>query len=200
MRRTVQKEATRQRVLDAARDEFEEVGYEAASVRGIAARAGVASGTVLHHFTDKRQLLHSALFEDLRATLEAAMASPGPGPLRDQLVRLAEAALGYYRARPGLSRALLRESLFAEEPWAGRFAGQVAELHGAIGSLAAVGKARRELGADADERLLGVAWFSFFYFVLIAWAQGQHLDPEGLFARLLDQHMDGIRPKGEMAK
>jgi len=196
MRRTAQKEATRQRVLDAARDEFEQVGYEAASVRRVAARAGVAAGTVLHHFGDKRQLLHAALFDDLSATLEAATSSPGPGPLRDQLVRLAETVLAYYRARPKLSRAVLRESLFAEEPWAGRFAGQVAEVHAAIGSLAAVGKARRELGADADERLLGVAWFSFFYFVLIAWVQGAHGDPEGLFARLLDQHMVGIQPKG----
>jgi AcrR family transcriptional regulator len=44
--RKSQKEATRQRVLDAARDLFETQGYEETTVREIARRAEVAVGSV----------------------------------------------------------------------------------------------------------------------------------------------------------
>lgn len=188
-KRAVQKEETRKRILEIAREHFERDGFEGASVRGIAAEAGVAAGTVLLHFTDKRDLLHAALFDDLAALIEDETARPPTEPLHPALVGLAGRFFAYYGARPTLSRTLLAESLLAESPWRERFTGQVARVHAYIAALATEAKRRGELAPDADPALLGVTFFSFYYFTLIGWVQGALSDPAPLFERLLAEHL-----------
>jgi AcrR family transcriptional regulator len=124
--RVEQRDATRAGILDAARAHFEERGFEGANVRAIAAEAGVAAGTVLLHFTDKRDLLHAALFEDLERTADLAIRSTPQADLRAQLRHIARCFFDYYAARPALSRTLLEESLLAKPPmgWAVRVAGR----------------------------------------------------------------------------
>lgn len=192
--RAEQKTATAKAVLAAARDEFERVGFEAANIRAIATRAKVSAGTVIHHYGDKHELLHAALFTDLEQTLQRAVADPGPAPLERQLEKLTRAVFRYYQKRPALSRTVLKESLFADPPWAQRFAGQVATVHAAIARLAVEAKARGEVRDDVDVALLGVAYFSFFYFALIAWVQGGHDNPVALVVRLVQQHLEGLKP------
>lgn len=193
-RRAVQKEETRRAVLDAAREEFERAGFESANLRAIAARAGVSAGTVLHHYGDKRELLHAALFDDLDATWRAALGNPGSGPLEKQLSRLTAAIFGYYQARPKLSRTLLKESLFADEPWATKFAGQIVYVTGEITRLAAEAVERGELREDCNTALLSAAWVSFFHFGQISWAQGAYPTPISLIDHLVQQHLQGLRP------
>ena len=53
--------ATRDRILEAAREEFSERGYEKASVRGIAKAAGVDSALVHHYFGTKEQVFEAAI-------------------------------------------------------------------------------------------------------------------------------------------
>ena len=192
-KRAAQKQATALAVLQAARDEFERVGYDAANIRTIAERANVATGTVLHHYGDKRELLHAALFADLDAALRRALADLGPGPLERQLVKLTRGVFRYYQKRPALSRTLLKESLFADPPWAQRFTSQLATVHAAIAELATQARARGELRRDVDPALVGVAYFSFFYFALIGWVQGGHDEPVALVERLLAEHVAGLR-------
>jgi AcrR family transcriptional regulator len=193
--RAAQKAATAKTVLEAARAEFERVGYEAANIRAIARRAGVSAGTVIHHHGDKRELLHAALFADLDATLRRALAERGTGTFEAELARLTEAVFRYYKKRPKLSRTLLKESLFADPPWAQKFTGQVAMVHAEIAALAKTAIDRRELRADVEPALLGVVYFSFFYFALIAWVQGAHERPVEMVARLMHQHLEGLRPR-----
>jgi AcrR family transcriptional regulator len=71
--REARKEATRLRVLDAARDLFEEVGYEAATIREIARRAGVSVGSVFTGFASKSDVLGEVVrcrLDELYADLE----------------------------------------------------------------------------------------------------------------------------------
>ncbi len=192
--RQARKEETATAVLEAARDEFERVGFEKANLRAIAARAGVSAGTVLHHFGDKRELLHAALFDELDRTIQEALASPGAGPLEAQLDRLAHAVLGSYEARPKLSRTLLAESLFAAPPWAERFAAQTGAVHAAITVLVKQAVQRKEVRPTLDAPLFAVAWLSFFYFALISWAQGAHPRPLALVEKLTAQHLAGHAP------
>ncbi|QDG53433.1 TetR/AcrR family transcriptional regulator [Persicimonas caeni] len=192
--RKEQKRMTREAILDAALEEFEEVGFEDATLRSIAGRADISAGSIIHHFGDKRQLLHAALFADLEETMAAALEAPGEGPLVEQLMQLTRVVFGYYRRRPDLSRTLLKESLFAEPPWAQRFAGQVAQIHAKIAQLAQGAIERGELRADTDIALLGMSYFSFFYFALISWVQGAYEHPVALVERQLIQHLDGLRP------
>jgi AcrR family transcriptional regulator len=193
-KRALQKEETRQRILQIARAHFERDGFEGASVRGIAAEAGVAAGTVLLHFADKRDLLHAALFDDLAALIETETAKRPAEGLEACLAALARRFFAYYRARPALSKTLLREALLAESPWRERFTGQVTRVHAYIAGLAALAKRRGELSAEADPALLGVAFFSFYYFALIGWVQGALADPVPLFERLLAEHLRGLAP------
>ncbi|MFI2428889.1 TetR family transcriptional regulator [Streptomyces sp. NPDC018955] len=52
---------TRDRILDAAREEFSARGYEKTSVRGIAKSAGVDSALVHHYFGTKEQVFEAAV-------------------------------------------------------------------------------------------------------------------------------------------
>jgi len=52
---------TRGDILTAARDEFAERGFDRATIRGIAAAAGVDPALVLHYFGSKEQLFGDAL-------------------------------------------------------------------------------------------------------------------------------------------
>jgi len=71
--REARKAATRLRVLDSARQLFEEVGYEAATIRQIARRAGVSVGSVFTGFTSKSDVLAEVFrcrLDELYADLE----------------------------------------------------------------------------------------------------------------------------------
>jgi AcrR family transcriptional regulator len=198
--RATQKAATGEAVLEAARDEFEAVGFDAASVRSIAKRAGVSAGTVLHHFGEKKELLYAALFDGLEATLDRALektsraASLETASLETGASALGAAVFAYYRKRPTLSRTLLKESLFAEGPWAARFVGQVQRVHVALTTLARDASERGELSATVNADLVAAAWLSFFYFALIGWVQGAHPRPVALVDQLFAQHLVGLRP------
>lgn len=52
-----QKAATRERVLEAARDLFNEIGYDETTIRAIAERAGVSVGSVFTTFASKAEVL-----------------------------------------------------------------------------------------------------------------------------------------------
>lgn len=194
------KAITRARILEVAKEQLESLGYERTSIRGVAQAAGVATGTVLLHCADKIDLLHAALFEDLEQAWQAARKKLGSRPLLVELTGLAQAFFAYYAARPALSRALLRESLFAEAPWSARFAAQVADVQSVVVTLAERAKARAELGRDVDSALLGASFFSFYYFSLLAWLQGAHPAPERLFQALLSQHLSGLAPHPDSTK
>jgi AcrR family transcriptional regulator len=63
--RQSQKAATRQRVLAAARDLFADQGYDAATIRQIAQRAGVSVGSVFTSFASKGQILSEVMQQRL---------------------------------------------------------------------------------------------------------------------------------------
>lgn len=105
--------ATRQRLLDAARDLIEEDGYRGASVIAIAAQAGVAAGTLYRHFASKEELFVE-VFRAVCAREEMAMrdaaerlpaAATATERLQTVLATFAERAL----RNPRLAWALLAE-------------------------------------------------------------------------------------------
>ena len=67
------KAATRQRILEAARQLFAAKGFEASTTRDIADAAGIASGTLFNYFAAKEVILSSLAVEALaRARREQA--------------------------------------------------------------------------------------------------------------------------------
>ncbi|WP_307349634.1 TetR/AcrR family transcriptional regulator [Caulobacter ginsengisoli] len=61
--RESQKQETRRKVLDAARDLFNEIGFDETTIRAVAERAGVSVGSVFTTFSSKAHLL-SQVMED----------------------------------------------------------------------------------------------------------------------------------------
>lgn len=59
----------RERILAAAVEEFAAAGYDAATIRGIAARAGVDPALVHHHFGTKADLFGEAVHAPMRPDL-----------------------------------------------------------------------------------------------------------------------------------
>jgi AcrR family transcriptional regulator len=77
--RQEQKEATRQRVIEAAKTMFRQQGYEAVTIRDIAQVAGVSAGTVVGAFGGKVDLFNEVIIAIFAATAEIARAAdPGP--------------------------------------------------------------------------------------------------------------------------
>ncbi|MER7979901.1 TetR family transcriptional regulator [Streptomyces sp. NPDC095817] len=87
--------ATRDRILDAAREEFSERGYEKTSVRGIAKAAGVDSALVHHYFGTKEQVFEAAV----EGAMAPALGAPDmivEGPLDDVGERLTRFFFGVW--------------------------------------------------------------------------------------------------------
>lgn len=59
--RETQKLETRRRVLEAARDLFNEIGYEETTIRAVAERAGVSVGSVFTTFASKADILSQVM-------------------------------------------------------------------------------------------------------------------------------------------
>jgi AcrR family transcriptional regulator/transposase len=78
MRRRLSQRSTRDTILAAAQQAFSEPGYSQASIRDIAAMAGVSSTLLLHYFGSKAALFQAALSELIPA------GSPPVGLTRDR--------------------------------------------------------------------------------------------------------------------
>ncbi len=79
---------TRTEILDAAAKQFAELGFDRASIRGIASEAGVDAALVHHYFGTKEQLFTAAVevpFDP--ATVLAVVESAEPDTRGSQLVR-----------------------------------------------------------------------------------------------------------------
>jgi AcrR family transcriptional regulator len=88
-RRRGDPEVTRRAILDAARTEFARSGYTAATIRAIAARAGVDPALVHHYFGTKEDLFTAAHQLPITAPLvREALRRPGTGSLGERLSRL----------------------------------------------------------------------------------------------------------------
>jgi AcrR family transcriptional regulator len=98
------------RIKAAAHAEFRENGYVGATMRSIAARAEVATGTLFLYAPDKRNLLLWILNDDLDELTDKAFADlPPGGGLLAQLSALFTPRYVYWGADPDLAAAALGE-------------------------------------------------------------------------------------------
>jgi AcrR family transcriptional regulator len=93
-RRALAKQRTRQKVLEAAKQLFTERGYEAATVRDIAAAAGMSTGAVFASFTDKADLFNEVIIADYDA-LAGRMAQAAAAKTSVEAALLELLSVGY---------------------------------------------------------------------------------------------------------
>ena len=107
--------STRERMLDAALSAFSELGYDGASTREIASRAGVNQGLIPYYFGSKEALWREAVdraFAEIRegvgVVLEAAEA--GPGKLeRDDVADMIRRLVHFAATHPEFHRLMTDE-------------------------------------------------------------------------------------------
>lgn len=70
-RRERERAATRRKIVDAAREMFVRKGYEATTMRAIAAKIGYTPTAIYHHFRNKEALLTELSAQDFRSLAQA---------------------------------------------------------------------------------------------------------------------------------
>ena len=107
-RRALAKQKTRERLLDAARRLFAERGYEAATVRDIAAAADLSTGAVFASFSDKADLFTEVIIADYQQLSERMAAIDLEGcSARDALLKLTCSAYESHLEQLGLIQAAI---------------------------------------------------------------------------------------------
>ncbi|MBX7249419.1 MAG: TetR/AcrR family transcriptional regulator [Caulobacteraceae bacterium] len=150
--RKQQKEATRQRVVSAARELFEGVGYEETTIRMIAERAGVSVGSVFTTFESKVDIFNHILFQKFELLFgELQRIAPHlKGSCCDRIVSLMSIAYGVECRQLDL----MISHLAASHGWPDRIEAENARRHerlvGLFRDCLDHGVRAGELRADAD--------------------------------------------------
>lgn len=92
-RRLRQKQELRERILDAARELFNARGYDAVTMREIAARIEYSATALYGHFADKQALIDELCREDFSRFGERFVALSS---IRDPIERLCRAGVAYF--------------------------------------------------------------------------------------------------------
>ncbi len=99
----------REQILQAAVAVFAERGYQRATVKEIAARAGIAPGTIYLYFRNKRELLLALADALIRRAADALLTFRSDLDVKSHLALILHDRLRFVRENQGLLRALATE-------------------------------------------------------------------------------------------
>ncbi len=114
-RTEARKAAARERILEAAIDQLDEGGYASATVQAVAARAGVATGSVYRHFPSKSELFAEVFRRATQREIDvlAELARADAGPVVERVAAGVEAFARRALAAPTRAYALIAEPVDA---------------------------------------------------------------------------------------
>lgn len=102
MKREEKNALPRQRILEAALEEFSQKGYEAASLNNVCAEKGISKGIIYHHFKDKDALFLLCVedcFTQVSAYLQET-AEALSGTAQEKLAAYFDARLRFFALHP----------------------------------------------------------------------------------------------------
>lgn len=167
--RTRRREDTRQRLFVAAVDLIAEQGFSATTVDDIAARAGVAKGTVYYNFESKTVLFEELLRHGIGLlTAEFRAAVDGLPPL-EALGALVRAQLEYIRRYRAFAQLLLSEMWRTNREWQQTLRLLRGEVVAVIADTVKAGVDSGDLPADLDVRTASSALFGVGLVVAVDW-------------------------------
>jgi AcrR family transcriptional regulator len=148
--------ATRQAIVDSGTAMFARSGYHAASLRDIAAHAGLTTAGVLHHFASKEELFAEVLARRDERVREAAGEAEGDG-LLEQLRRV----VAFDRNERQLAALVAVASAEATDPehpahaaFAERSRDDQRTIRAALDDARRTGLVRADLDLDTAARLI----------------------------------------------
>jgi AcrR family transcriptional regulator len=160
---------TKQHLLNAACEVFEERGYQSTSVGAITERAATAHGTFYLYFKNKEDAFCQVM-EIIIPELATGSEMPAGGEFRDAIEHVIRGFVKAYRPRVGLWRAVLEGMLQSErvrEQWLDL---RRALVHGIAAMIES--ECKRGLVRPLDPLMTGHAlasmtdWFAFMHFGL----------------------------------
>ena len=192
------KKEREERIILAARELFADCGYESATLRQIAARAGLGLATLFNYVSDKRDLIYLVFNGEMDALVDKALAAPCHWQsFEAKVLSITELHYRRFAEDPVLSRILLSEVLL-QTPGLhlARFLDIRQRLIEGIERL--VEEAQKTGEVQAHESAEMIARYIFFSFSMAVrwwlatpeprWQSGQIE-----FQRILNLKMDGLR-------
>ncbi|GAA1125826.1 MULTISPECIES: TetR/AcrR family transcriptional regulator [Streptomyces violaceusniger group] len=202
---STRRQATRQKLFEAAVTLIAEQGFSSTTVDEIAERAGVAKGTVYYNFASKTVLFEELLqhgIELLTASLQSAAdenAERG-GSHVDALDAMVRAGLDFISRYPSLTQLYVAELWRTNRAWQSTLMMVRQRAIAVIEAELRAGVAARELSEDIDIPLTASALFGM---VLVAALDWQSYQPErsledvhAALSRLLQGRVGGTVASG----
>jgi AcrR family transcriptional regulator len=200
---SARRDATRQRLYQAAVTLIAEQGFSSTTVEEIAERAGVAKGTVYYNFSSKTELFEgllrhgvALLTSDLRQAAEAAVA--GGGGQVDALDAMVRAGLAFIDRYPAFTQLYVAELWRTNRAWRDTLTVVRSEAVAVVEKVLHHGVAGGELSAEIDIPLTAAALVGM---VLVAALDRQAFQPErsledvhGALSMLLQGRVGGCAP------
>ncbi len=102
----------KEQILSAAVEVFAELGFERATTRAIAKRAGVAEGTIFNYFPTKRDILVCVLEQQV---LETIPKLNDTDDVETMMMKLLNNRLLMWKKHSGILRVMISEAIFDDE-------------------------------------------------------------------------------------
>ncbi len=170
---------SRERVREAARALFRERGFEQATLRAIAERAGMGASSIYRHFRSKEELLVAELMAlQEEAWTQFRLNDDPKGPVLDRIGRFFEEQQALLVENADFTRVAIRATTHPEPRVAKR---ALALQDRSIGLLAEVlqrGRAAGHLGRNADVLTGARVLFYAAQGLRLAWANGSLTAPQ----------------------
>ena len=188
------------RIKAAARSLFTGRGFDRATTRAIARRAGVGLGTLFNYAGDKRDLVFLIFIEELDRIADCAFAkTDSRAPVLDQLTT---AFTHYYRefgSNTRLARILLQElTFYSIGKLAADFQRSRKRTIGFIERLIARAQRDGRIRRDVDATTAALSIF-FIYAGAVRWwiARDRSHPAHGIaeLRKLLELHIEGLAPR-----
>jgi AcrR family transcriptional regulator len=197
--------ARRDKILDVAVALAEEGGFDNVRQRDVAARAGVALGTLYKSFRSKEDILTAALEREAENLERRMEAKPAAGATRVERIAnfFAIVTRGLCR-KPKYARAVLRAMASGEPEVAGKVAAYQERITGLI--IAAMRGVGRLSYADAKaapptkkEATTAFALQRYWFAALVGWSAGlinvnEIIDEVGAMGAILERGIEDERP------
>ena len=190
------------RIKEAARELFLSNGFDDATTRAIAARAGVGIGTVFIYADNKRDLLFLVANDELEQTTDKAEASIcDDASCLQNLLTVFRHHYEFFGRQPKLSRLMLREMTFYDSGrQADRFRATRERVIRLVGGIMQRALDRGIIQASEDAGFIGWVAFCIFQVELRRWLTTKRIDiDDGMAAlqRALTLFMQGLAPTRE---
>lgn len=190
------REARRRAILDAAVEAFAANGFFASRTRDIAARAGIAEGTIYLYFKGKDDLLLTAFREKVHefcTSVASILAAPAPFP--ERITRFVELQFRSIEADPALATVLLLESRQSSKFYGGAVRDVLRTYASAIDELLESGRADGAVREDADLPLARRMLIGVLEEIELEWLLGDRSWPlVPLAPRIADTFYRGLTP------